>query len=145
MKLSVEVISHNRDEEIMIKCYDPQADWVRYVKCVQNDQYELLGNRDGKIHRLNLKDVYYFEVVDNKSFIYCKNAVYESKLKLYEFEEKSKGTVFFRASKSMVLNADTIECILPSISGRFEAVLLNGEKVTVSRKYVSVLKKMIGM
>lgn len=52
---------------------------------------------------------------------------------------------FFRCSKSMVLNADKIEYIKPSVSGRFEAVLTNGETVIVSRKYVSELKRLLGM
>lgn len=145
MKLSIEVIAPEREEELIVRCYEPEAEWVSYVKCVQDDRNELTGILDGKIHRLRLPEVYYFEVVDNKAFIYYEDTVYESRLKLYEFEGKSKGTVFFRASKSMVLNADKIDYIVPSISGRFEAVLSNGERVIVSRQYVSALKKKIGL
>ena len=94
---------------------------------------------------MKMKDIFYFEVVDNKSFVYCKQDVYEVKMKLYEFEEKSRGSMFFRASKSVVLNADKIDYISPFLSGRFEAVLLNGEKVIVSRQYVSDLKHKLGM
>lgn len=39
----------------------------------------------------------------------------------------------------MILNADKIDYVQPSISGRFEAVLSNGETVLVSRKYVNNL------
>lgn len=35
--------------------------------------------------------------------------------------------------------------VQPSISGRFEAVLSNGETVIVSRKYVNDLKHKLGM
>ena len=52
---------------------------------------------------------------------------------------------FFRCSKSMILNADKIDYVHPSISGRFEAVLSNGETVLVSRKYVNNLKHKLGM
>ena len=45
----------------------------------------------------------------------------------------------------MVLNADKIDYITPSLSGRFEATLLNGEKTVVSRQYVSELKKRMGI
>ena len=145
MKVHIEVISKTQEEEVIARCHDPEEGWIDYLKCIQNEEYEFTGNKDGKIHRLKLKDIFYFEVVDNKSFIYYRDTIYESKLKLYEFEEKCRGTVFFRASRSMVLNADMIDFIVPSISGRFDAVLLNGEKVIVSRKYVSVLKRMIGM
>jgi DNA-binding LytR/AlgR family response regulator len=45
----------------------------------------------------------------------------------------------------MILNADRIDYVRPSLSGRFEAVLSNGEKVIVSRKYVAELKRMLGV
>ena len=45
----------------------------------------------------------------------------------------------------MILNADRIDYVRPSLSGRFEAVLSNGEKVVVSRKYVAELKRMLGV
>lgn len=53
--------------------------------------------------------------------------------------------MLFRCSKSMVLNAEKIDYILPSFSGRFEAVLENGEKVIVSRQYVADLKRLLGV
>ena len=43
--------------------------------------------------------------------------------------------MLFRCSKSMILNAGKIDYVLPSLSGRFEAVLDNGEKVIISRQY----------
>ena len=45
----------------------------------------------------------------------------------------------------MILNADRIDYVRPSLSGRFEAVLSNGVKVVVSRKYVAELKRMLGV
>ena len=45
----------------------------------------------------------------------------------------------------MILNTDKIDFVAPSFSGRFEATLQNGEKVTVSRQYVSILKKKMGL
>lgn len=54
------------------------------------------------------------------------------------------GTMLFRCSKSMILNAGKIDYVLPSLSGRFEAVLDNDEKVILSRQYVSTLKRLLG-
>lgn len=65
-------------------------------------------------------------------------------MKLYEFEQETEGTSFFCASKSLI-NADKIDSIKPSLSGRFEVVLKNKEKLIVSRQYVRVLKHMIGL
>ena len=56
------------------------------------------------------------------------------KERLYEFEKMSCRSPLFRCSKSMILNADKIDYVRPSLSGRFEAVLSNGEIVIVSSK-----------
>lgn len=101
--------------------------------------------RESRIHRLRIPDVYYFEAVDNKVFIYGKDKVFESKQKLYELEDMSQGKKFFRASKSVIINLTKISYVRPSISGRFEAKLDNGDSVAVSRQYVSGLKKMLGL
>jgi len=42
-------------------------------------------------------------------------------------------------------DGDVISHIKPSISGRFEAVMENGETVVVSRQYAPVLKSMLGL
>ena len=82
--------------------------------------------------------------MDGNAFFYCQKEVFSSKQKLYEFEALCVGTMLFRCSKSMILNAGKIDYVLPSLSGRFEAVLDNGEKVIISRQYVSTLKRLLG-
>ena len=89
--------------------------------------------------------VYYFESVDNKVFAYEKAEVSELKQKLYELEQRFAGTDFIRISKSMILNLAKVERFAPSFSGRFEAILQNGEKVMISRQYVPALKKQLGL
>ena len=104
-----------------------------------------LGYHNDRIHRLKISDIYYFEAVDGKVFIYCKDEIYEVKHKLYELEELCKGRKCFRTSKSTILNIAKISFVRPSLSGRFEAVLDNGERVVISRQYVPVLKNMLGL
>ncbi len=145
MKVSIEEIGREQDEEIIIRCHEVNDDILRLLKKFKNEGNPLLGYDDDKIHRLRIGDVYYFEAVDNKAFIYCKDKVFESKQKLYELEELCEGKKFFRASKSVILNIAKISFVTPSISGRFEAKLDNGESVAVSRQYVPLLKKLLGL
>ena len=44
-----------------------------------------------------------------------------------------------------VLNIGKIRSVSAAMNGRFEAKLLNGEVVIISRQYVSAFKKKIGM
>lgn len=145
MNLSVEQIPGEREEEVIVRCHDTQEKWVEAIRSITTGEISITGYVDEKIYRLKLSDVYYFEVVEGRSFLYCQNTVFECRLKLYEFEALCTGSMLFRCSKSMILNADKIECVRPSVSGRFEATLLNKEKVVISRQYVSELKKLLGI
>lgn len=160
MRITIEEIDANQEEEIIIKCHSADEETLSLIERIKTQQEcvpkyishgekpaqtVLVGFEGEKIHRVALDDVYYFEVVENKAFFYCEKDVFESKMKLYEFEDMCRGTGFFRASKSVVLNGDKIDYVVPCFSGRFEAVMLNKEKVIVSRKYVNVLKKKIGL
>ncbi len=145
MRITIEEIGPDAEEEIFIRCREVSAEVLSLVSSLKTLQNGLVGFREDEIHRLSFSDIFYFEVVDSRSFFYCRDAVFESRLKLYEFETLSQGTAFFRASKSTVLNADKIDYVSPSFSGRFEATLCNGEKVVVSRQYVGTLKKKMGI
>lgn len=145
MKLEVEQIDMEKEEEVIVRCHDVGADWVGNVKDAVMGQLTVCGYKDNVMHRLRLSEIYYFEVVDGTSFFYTQNDVFNAKEKLYEFEDVSAKSSLFRCSKSMILNADKIDYIRPSFSGRFEAVLSNGEAVIVSRKYVADLKRLLGI
>ena len=144
MKTRIELISENQPEEIVVRCYSITDEIQNMISFIENDK-KIIGYKRETAYPLKMSDIYYFEIVDQKAFIYCEKDIYESKMKLYEFEREADGVSFFRASKSLIINADKIDSIKPSLSGRFEVILLNKEKLIVSRQYVRVLKHMIGL
>lgn len=144
MKLSIEQIPREGEEEVIIRCYDAGENWVEAICASAAGEITVSGFADEKVYRLKLSDVYYFEVVDGRSFLYCENAVFECRQKLYEFEQRCSRSMLFRCSKSMILNADKIQYVRPSVSGRFEATLTNNERVIISRQYVGELKRLLG-
>ena len=123
-------------EEIIICCHEISDEVMSLANSIKGQKSFLLASKDGEMFKLDTKEIFYIESVDNKTFIYCKNNIYETKQKLYELEEILKGTKFFRCSKSM---------ISPSVNSRFEAKLVNGETAIISRQYVPTLKKKLGM
>ena len=145
MKVTVEQIDRRCEEELIVRCHDPGAAWVESVREAASGQKTVCCWQENMLRRLKLSEVFYFEVVDDRSFVYTQAEVFEAKEKLYEFEQLCVGGALFRCSKSMILNAEKIDYVRPSLSGRFEAVLSNGEKVVVSRKYVADLKRMLGV
>lgn len=145
MKIVIEECMPGEEEQIIIRCREMDDRILKVISELKMGQKKLAGIKDGNITMIDPSNVYYFEGVDNKVFLYCKHDVYESKLKLYEIEEDFNNTNFFRASKSIILNVTKIKSISPAYSGRFEASLFNGEKVVISRQYVPELKKKLGL
>ncbi len=65
--------------------------------------------------------------------------------KLYELLDELPGWIFVRVSKSVILNINKMKSLTPAFGGRYEALLKNGEKVIISRQYVSSLKEVLGV
>lgn len=145
MKITIENVPEGAEPEIILRCNDPDESLLRLIYSVNSSSRKLIGMTDLQLHIINPRDVYYFEAVDHKVFIYCHEKVYESRLKLYELEMDYEHGDFFRASKSIILNIAKIKSLSPVLYGRYEALLQNGEKVYISRQYVPVLKQKLGL
>lgn len=145
MKITIENIPAGCEPEIILRCNEPDESLLELIYSIKSASKKLIGTTDLQMHIINPKDVFYFESVDNRVFIYCKEKIFESKLKLYEIEKEYEKGDFFRASKSTILNITKIKSVSPVFYGRFEALLQNGEKMVISRQYVPVLKKKLGL
>jgi DNA-binding LytR/AlgR family response regulator len=118
---------------------------LRMIALLKARDMLLVAYDGNNIHRLPPTSVYYIDAVDNKTFLYCSDKVYESKQKLYQLEEALDNSDFLRVSKSVIINLSKVKSLSPALSGRFEAMLDNGERVIISRQYVVDLKKRLGI
>ena len=144
-KISIKQIDPPQEEEILVQCHEINEEVLSVVEKLKSDEAVVLASRDGEVFPVPAKEIYYIESVDNKTFIYLKKSVFDTKLKLYEIEEQTRGTKLFRCSKSMIVNIAKIRSVSSSVNGRLEAKLQNGEVVMISRQYVAAFKKKIGM
>ncbi len=145
MKITIQDLPEGEEEEIIIRCRGMDEQLLKLVYALRAGREKLTVSRQERLFRIPPSSVYYFEAVDNRVFAYLEKEVYETKLKLYELEERLAGTDFFRASKSTVINLAKVESLSPAFNGRFEAAMKNGEKLIVSRQYVPVLKEKLGL
>lgn len=141
MKIIIEELKEGEEEQIIIKCGKLSDDILRLLSKIRTHSETVVGYDGDVIHRLPSQDIYYFDTADNKTFAYTDRSVYVIHRKLYELEEELGGGDFLRISKSAILNMKKIKSISPAFSGRFEALLDNGEKIIISRQYVPDLKK----
>lgn len=144
MKIIIEEPKESEEEQIIFRCREMTPELLQIIARLKA-QEGLVANLGTQIHRIRPSDIYYIEVVENKTFFYCKEEVYESKQKLYELEESLVNSDMLRISKSVMLNLSKIKSLSPALNGRFEAILDNGERVIISRQYVAGLKKRLGI
>ncbi|MGI6773228.1 MAG: LytTR family DNA-binding domain-containing protein [Acutalibacteraceae bacterium] len=145
MKLSMEESPAHTEPEIIIRYLTMDEPLKRVVAAIRLACGSLIGRQDEQSFVLNAADVYYFEAVDGRVFLYTEKEVFETSLRLYEIEARYEESNFFRASKSVVANLSKIKSVKAVFNGRFEANLKNGEKIIISRQYVPVMKKMLGL
>ena len=145
MKITIQDLPEGEEEEIVIRCRGMDEQLLKLVYALRAGREKLTVSRQERLFRILPSAVYYFEAVDNRVFAYLEKEVYETKLKLYELEERLAGADFFRASKSPVIDLAMVESLSPAFNGRFEAAMKNGEKLIVSRQYVPVLKEKLGL
>lgn len=144
-RITLQTVPPAEEEEIIVKCHAVSDEVLAVLEKLKSDEALMLGTLDGEVFRLPVKEIFYAESVDNKTYLYARQNVYETKLKLYEIEERFRATKLFRCSKSMIVNIAKIRSVAPSVNGRLEAKLQNGEIVLISRQYVAAFKQKIGM
>ena len=145
MKITIQDLPEGEEDEIIIRCRNVDEQVLKLIYGLRAGQEKLTLAEGEKLFQVQPAQVYYFEAVDNRVFAYLEKEVYETKLKLYELEQRLTGTDFFRASKSTIINLAKVKNISPAFNGRFEACMKNGEKLIVSRQYVPALKAKLGL
>ena len=140
MDVEIEQVGRERKEQVLIRCHAVTEEVREIAAFVKSRQGSLTGMRDSRQYEIAVSDIYYFESVDGKTFLYTKDQVYETSYRIYELESMLRPKNFLRVSKSMLLNLMKIRSIRPALNGRLVAVLQSGEEAIISRSYVKELK-----
>lgn len=141
MILKLEENISQKELEVFIKYAVMNEEVERLVTLIRTAEIKVRCKYDGQGKYVNASDIYYIESVDKKTFVYGEAIVYQTDYRLHELEEMLQNTGFVRISKSCVLNIHILDAIKPLINSRLEATLQNGERVFVTRKYLSSIKE----
>lgn len=144
MRVTIKKIAEREKEQVVIECVEVTPEISEIEAYVESKGTTLSGIADGQcMKQFALKEVFYFEAIDEKVFAYTEDTVYELKLRLYEVEQAYARYHFVRCSKSVVLNLMLLDGISPALNGRFFAHMRNGEKLMISRQYASHIKQIV--
>ena len=144
MKVIIEKAGSKEDEQALIKAFEITGDIKSATELLEGDSGNLPVTLDGKTYILKHSAIYYIESVDKKTFVYTKDACYETKYRLYELEKLLLG-YFMRCSKAAILNLKKVKSVKSEMSGRLNATLLNNEVIVISRGYVKEVKGRLGI
>lgn len=144
MKIRVQETPEIDEIEVIIHCQTKNEHVMEIERTLTYLNKIITGKNNGRSYTLTPNQIYYFESVDNKVFAYTKQDIYEVSLKLYQLEDIFQNTPLTRINKNMITNLRKVKTFKSSLNGRMEGILLNGEKVIISRKYVPVIRELLG-
>ena len=144
MRVRFEQVDAKEKEQALIRALEKTADILNAMDLLENGSGGIAVTKERSTWFCKLTQIYYIESVDKHTYVYTKGDCYESRERLYELEEKL-GLYFVRISKSMIVNLRKIRNVSAEPGGRMVAVLLNGERVIISRSYVKEIKRRLGI
>lgn len=144
MRVRFEQVDSKEKEQALIRAAEKTADILNAIDLLENGSGGVTVTKDRNTYFCKLTQIYYIESVDKHTYVYTKGECYESRDRLYELEEKL-GMYYVRISKSMIVNMRKIRNVSAEPGGRMIAVLLNEERVVISRSYVKEIKRRLGI
>ncbi len=103
------------------------------------------GSKDNKIEVIEQADLIRIYASSGKVFAVTHKGEYALRLRLYEIEERLPPHQFVRISNSEIINLKNVNNFDFSFTGTICVKLANGTITYVSRRYVSKLKKILGI
>jgi len=119
--------------------YDNSVD--NLIRKIKNMSISFTGRSDGKSVSIDISDIYYIENVERKIFLYSKKDIYRYDGSMSDIDSAIVDTDLVRISRTCFMNASHLREIMQIKNSHLEAVLDNGEKLIVSRKYLKDIKK----
>ena len=83
--------------------------------------------------------------MDKKVFIKTEDNTYQTKQRLYEFENILPSNDFIRISNSEIVNLNKVKSINTRILGSIVITFFSGYKTYSSRRYIARIKEVLGI
>jgi DNA-binding LytR/AlgR family response regulator len=112
----------------------------KVLQWVHQLDIQFVGKIDDKLLKIGLDEIYYFETVERKVFIYTKEEVFQLQGSITDVERMMMDSDLVRVSRTCIINTDHLQEIRQLKNSRLEATMDNNEKIIVSRKYLREIK-----
>ncbi len=105
----------------------------------------ITGFTDERAEILSPDDIYRVYSENQKVLAVTEKGTFRLRMRLYQAEEKLSGRKFVRISNSEIINLNKTANFDLSFVGTIQVKLKNGDTTFVSRRYVSEIKKILGI
>lgn len=142
MRIRTEQVS-DQEEEIVIRYHVMRPGITEVIQYLEGLTPQIMGRKDEEDYLLKPSEIYYFESIDNRTYVYQREKIYQCDLSLVAAEQKLESQGFLRCNKSMVVNIHHIASLKSEIGSRMNATLDNGEHLIISRRYAKQLREIL--
>lgn len=146
MKVEVSIDPFYKEPKIIIqtdRMTDEISDIMKRLSETYMDSLAVFSDRGVEI--VDCKDIVRIYAAKQKVFVQTTADIYTVRSRLYELEEKLDRQFFVRISNSEIVNMKMIKNMDISMTGTIGVLLKGDIKTYASRRYVSKIKKQLGI
>lgn len=148
MKLNIKIDANYKEPEALITTACMTEEVNRVVDFINKSNKSIImisGIKDDKVELIEQEELIRLYTENGKVFASTEYNTYQIRLRLYELEERLDDNMFVRISQSEIVNLKKVRSLDLNFVGTICMELSNGEVSYVSRRYVSKIKKLLGL
>lgn len=148
MKLNIKIDTNFEEPETFIttaRMTDEVNRVVEFISKLDDAVTVISGIKGDKVELLEQESLIRIFAENGRIFAATEQDLYQIRLRIYELEERLDNSMFVRISHSEIVNLKKVKSLDLSFSGTICMELSNGEVTYVSRRYVSKIKKKLGL
>lgn len=146
MQVEIKIDSACREPKLVITTNVVTDEIKILLEKLTNDYSPIIsGIKDNKVEILAQDSLIRIYANGGKIFADSTNGTYTLHARLYEIENKLNPNNFVRISNAEIINLNKVKCFDFNFSGTICVKFLNGSSSYVSRRFVSKIKRILGL
>lgn len=146
MKLELRLERNCEEVMVLITAKEMDKEVNDIINKLENSPRKaLIGFMESEAVILEYDDIVRIYTSNNKIIAETKDGNYKLRQRIYECEDKLDRNQFVRISQSELINLNMVRKFDFSITGTIHVILKNDVSTFVSRRYVSTIKKVLGV
>lgn len=146
MQIEVKIDGTYKEPKVVIWTDAMTGEIEALIKRLSSEHLSCLaGIREQKLRLLEPEDIWRVYAAGQKVLAQTTDGEYALRLRLYEAEECLPRSEFLRISHGEIINMRKVKNFDISLAGTICVTLLDGTMVYASRRYVSKIKRALGI